>query len=179
MGLTIKAINARRIADNGGPTQNHGALPAPRHRPGDAASCPATDQRGRFSSPGKRCDIGAYDYDRSCTPTPTPTVTPPYSYHPLYLSLTSSQTIGGVSSRMKTSCASWHQLSLYFRRLRMWEWAAPTSFAFSIVDADTILMSFSGTCGKASPHTAGMFCVSMLLPWQYTAGTFSLYFDWQ
>ena len=50
------------------------------------------------------------------TPVNTPTATPAYSHNPLYLSLTNSQTIGGVSSAnediLKFDGTNW---SLYFK----------------------------------------------------------------
>ena len=60
------------IASNGGPTQTM-ALSAgsPAIDAGDAAACPATDQRGtaRVNLAGDRCDVGAYEYGDGTGPT--------------------------------------------------------------------------------------------------------------
>jgi hypothetical protein len=52
----------RPLADNGGPTDTEALLPgSPAIDTGDAAACPATDQRG-VARPSRQCDIGAFQY---------------------------------------------------------------------------------------------------------------------
>jgi uncharacterized delta-60 repeat protein len=113
------------------------------------------------------------------TDTPTLTATPPYSYNPLYLSLTSSQTIGGVSSAdediLRFDGANW---SLFFDGSDVGV-GSPDLFAFSILDADTILMSFGTNVTvngiAATPQDVLRFDSTSL--GSTTAGTWSLYFD--
>ncbi len=113
------------------------------------------------------------------TNTFTPTATPPYSYNPLYLSLTSSQTIGGVASAdediLRFDGTNW---SLFFDGSDVGV-GSPDLFAFSIVDADTILMSFSANITvngiSATPQDVLRFDATSL--GSATIGTFSMYFD--
>ena len=113
------------------------------------------------------------------TNTFTPTATPPYSYKPLYLSLTGSQTIGGVSSAdediLKFDGQSW---SLFFDGSDV-GMGSPDLFAFSFLDADTILMSFSANVKiggvTVTPQDVLRFDATSL--GSSTAGLFSLYFD--
>jgi hypothetical protein len=113
------------------------------------------------------------------TPTPTLTATPPYSYNPLYLSLTGSQTIGGISSAdediLRFDGQTW---SLFFDGSDVGV-GSPDLFAFSIVNADTILMSFSAnvTVGgfTAAPQDVLKFDATSL--GSTTSGAWSLYFD--
>lgn len=58
-------VNAKLgpLADNGGPTLTHALLDgSPAIDAGDAASCPATDQRGVTRPQGPGCDIGAFEW---------------------------------------------------------------------------------------------------------------------
>jgi hypothetical protein len=113
------------------------------------------------------------------TSTFTPTATPPYSYHPLYLSLTNSQTLGGIASSdediLKFDGQNW---SLFFDGSDVGV-GSPDLFAFSLLDADTILMSFSANVTvngiTATPQDVLRFDATSL--GSTTAGTFSLYFD--
>ena len=113
------------------------------------------------------------------TTTFTPTVTPPYSYNPLYLSLTGSQTIGGVASAdediLRFDGQSW---SLFFDGSDVGV-GSPDLSAFSILDADTILMSFSANVTvngiSATPQDVVRFDATSV--GSVTAGTFSMYFD--
>jgi len=113
------------------------------------------------------------------TNTFTPTATPPYSYNPLYLSLTSSQTIGGVASAdediLKFDGTNW---SLFFDGSDVGV-ASPDLFAFSLLDSDSILMSFSSAVTvngiSATPQDVLRFDATSL--GSTTAGTFSMYFD--
>ena len=77
------------------------------------------------------------------TNTFTPTATPPYSSNPLYLSLTSSQTIGGISASdediLRFDGQPW---SLLFDGSDVGV-GSPDLFAFSFLDSDLILMSFT------------------------------------
>lgn len=112
-------------------------------------------------------------------PAPTPTATPPYSYQPLYLSLTSSQTVGGVSASdediLRFDGASW---SLFFDGSDVGV-GSPDLFAFSFLDTDTLLMSFASDVTvngvTAAPQDILRFDATSL--GSTTAGTFSLYFD--
>jgi Zn-dependent metalloprotease len=113
------------------------------------------------------------------TNTSTPTATPPYSYKPLYLSLTSSQTIGGVSSAdediLRFDGTNW---SLFFDGSDVGV-GSPDLFAFSLLDSDSILMSFSANVTvngiTATPQDVVRFDATSL--GSTTAGTFSMYFD--
>jgi hypothetical protein len=109
----------------------------------------------------------------------TPSATPPYSYKPLYLSFTGSQTIGGISSSdediWKFDGALW---SLLFDGSDVGV-GSPDLFAFSIVDDNTILMSFSSAVTvngvSASPQDVLRFEATSL--GANTAGTFYMHFD--
>jgi Tol biopolymer transport system component len=117
------------------------------------------------------------------TPSPTntftPTATPPYSYYPLYLSLMNSQTIGGVASAdediLYFDGTNW---SLFFDGSDVGV-GTPDLFAFSIVDPDTILMSFGTNVTvsgiAATPQDILRFDATSL--GSTTAGTFSMVFD--
>lgn len=113
------------------------------------------------------------------TPTFTATATPPYSYAPLYLSLASSQTIGGVSAAdediLYFDGTNW---SLFFDGSDVGV-SSPDLVAFSFLDADTILMVFSTNVivngMTATPQDILRFDAASL--GSTTAGTFSLYFD--
>ncbi len=51
------------LADNGGPTSTHALLAgSPAIDTADAASCPATDQRGVARPQGAGCDVGAFEF---------------------------------------------------------------------------------------------------------------------
>jgi hypothetical protein len=113
------------------------------------------------------------------TPTLTPTATSPYSSNPLYLSLTGSQTIGGVSSAdediLKFDGTNW---SLFFDGSDVGVGSSDL-FAFSIMNDNTILMSFSANVTvngiTATPQDILRFDVTSL--GSTTAGAFSMYFD--
>ena len=113
------------------------------------------------------------------TPTPTLTATPTYSYNPLYLSLTSSQTIGGVASAdediLRFNGTTW---SLLFDGSDVGV-GSPDLFAFSFLDSDSILMSFTASVTvngiTAAPQDVLRFDAISL--GSTTAGTWSLYFD--
>jgi len=131
--------------DNGGSTQTMALLPgSPAIDAGNNANCPVADQRGVTRPQGDGCDIGAYEYVPPATPTPTntftPTATPPYSYNPLYLSLTGNQTIGGVVSAdediLRFDGTTW---SLFFDGSDVGVGGSDL-FGFSFLDADSILM---------------------------------------
>jgi len=115
----------------------------------------------------------------STVPTNTPTSTPPYSYNPLYLSFTSSQTVGGIASAdediLRFDGTNW---SLFFDGSDVGV-GTPDLFAFSILDADTILMSFSVSVTvngiATTPQDVLRFDATSL--GSTTAGTFSMYFD--
>jgi hypothetical protein len=173
---------------------------------GTASACPSTDQQGSARPQGSSCDIGSIEYfgdpntptftptftptsTRTNTPMPTPTytptntstltATPPYSSNPLYLSLTGNQTIGGVASAdediLRFDGSSW---TLFFDGSDVGV-GSPDLFGFSIVDADTILMSFSSAItvnGLAiTPQDVARFDATSL--GSVTAGTFSMYLD--
>jgi parallel beta helix pectate lyase-like protein/K319-like protein len=115
------------------------------------------------------------------TPTlvPTFTQTPTLSGSALYLSLTGSQTIGGVASAdediLRFDGASW---SLFFDGSDVGVTSADL-FGFSLVDADTLLMSFSNAVtvnGLAvNPQDVVKFDATSL--GSATAGIFSMYLD--
>jgi Zn-dependent metalloprotease len=112
-------------------------------------------------------------------PTPTPTSTPPYSYNPLYLSLTSSQAIGGVASAdediLRFDGTSW---SLLFDGSDVGV-GSPDLFAFTFLDGDSLLMSFGSNVTvngiAATPQDILRFDATSL--GSTTSGTWSLYFD--
>lgn len=111
--------------------------------------------------------------------TPTPTLNPNRSMNPLYLSFSSGQTIGGVSSSdediLKFDGTNW---SLLFDGSDVGV-GSPDLFAFSFLDADSILMSFTVSVTvngiTATPQDILRFDATSL--GSTTAGTFSLYFD--
>ena len=179
-------------SSNGGSTQTMALLPGSAAIDGgDNAFCTSTDQRGVTRPQGSTCDIGAFEYvvppmptstyTPTYTPTPTlaPSATPSYSYNPLYLSLTSNQTIGGVSSAdediLRFDGSTW---SLFFDGSDVGV-ASLDLFAFSIVDADTILMSFNNaiTLGglAVAPQDVVQFDATLL--GSATTGIFSMYLD--
>ncbi len=109
----------------------------------------------------------------------TPTATPPYSYHPLLLSFTSSQTIGGVTSDDEDILSfDGHNWLMVFDGSDV-GLSNTDLFAFSILDDDTILMSFRNAFTVngilATPQDVLRFDASSL--GDLTAGTFSMYFD--
>jgi cell division septation protein DedD len=117
------------------------------------------------------------------TPTPTTTLAPtsitPASTNPLYLSLSSSQTIGGVASAdediLKFDGSNW---SVLFDGSDVGV-GSPDLFGFSFLDSDSILMSFTASVTvngiTATPQDILRFDATSL--GSNTAGTFSLYFD--
>jgi hypothetical protein len=113
------------------------------------------------------------------TNTFTPTATPPYSYNPLYLSLTGNQTVGGVASAdediLRFDGKSW---SLFFDGSDVGVGSA-NLFAFSILDSDTLLMSFDRAVTvnglTINPQDIAYFNATSL--GSVTAGTFSMLFD--
>ncbi len=189
--------NLGSLADNGGYTQTMPLLAgSPAIDVGNDGACPATDQRGVTRPQGNVCDIGAVEYvfdinpptftptltstnTPTFTPTFTLTATPPYSYNPLYLSFTSSQTIGGVSSAdediLKFDGTTWN---LFFDGSDVGVGSSDL-FAFAMLDADSLLMSFSSAVTvngiSATPQDVLRFDATSL--GSTTAGTFSMYFD--
>ncbi|MGE5776244.1 MAG: DNRLRE domain-containing protein [Chloroflexota bacterium] len=204
---TLASYGLSELADNGGPTQTMGLFPTSSLiDAGNDSICANTfvnslDQRGVSRPQGAHCDIGAYEADgtivstppptatatststSTSTPTPTntstPTATPPYSYQPIYLSFTSSQTIGGVASAdediLKFDGTNW---SLFFDGSDVGVGSSDL-FAFYAVDSDTILMSFDSNVTvngiAATPQDVLRFDATSL--GSNTAGTFSLLFD--
>ena len=153
---------------------------------GSLSECQAIDQRRIIRPQGSGCDIGAVEYVAAVTPTATNTLTftptvsptlPPSSG--LYLSLTGSQTIGGVATRdediLKFDGQNW---SLFFDGSDAGV-GSPDLFAFSILDTDTILMAFSANVTinaiAATPQDVLRFDATSL--GSTTSGTWSLYFD--
>src|SRR6185503_17822221 len=80
---------------------------------------------------------------RTPTRTPTATATPAFSWHPLYLSLLDNATVGGVAAAnediLKFDGQNW---SIFFDGSDVGVGNINLS-AFSLLDADSILMSFS------------------------------------
>lgn len=115
------------------------------------------------------------------TPTNTPTVTPPaaISRNPLYISLTSNGTVGGVASAdediLRFNGQTW---SLFFDGSDVGLGSTDT-FGFSILNANTILFSFSNaiTLGglAVTPRDIVRFDATSL--GGVTAGTFSMYLN--
>ncbi|HLF73879.1 MAG TPA: right-handed parallel beta-helix repeat-containing protein, partial [Anaerolineales bacterium] len=173
---------------------------------GTASGCPPTDQQGTARPQGSSCDIGSIEfvgdpYTPTFTPTFTPThtathtatftptFTPTNTFTPtatsssssglLYLSLTDSQTIGAVASSdediLRLDGQTW---SLFFDGSDVGV-SKVDLFAFSVVDADTILMAFSANVtvnGLAiTPQDVVRFEATSL--GSVTAGTFSMYLD--
>ena len=126
-------------------------------------------------------------YTPSLTPTATftptitltPTSTPPYSYQPLYLSLTGNQTIGGVSSAdediLRFDGTTW---SLFFDGSDVGVGSSDL-FGFSIVDSDTILMAFSSavTVNGLTVNPQDVVRFEAISLGSVTAGTFHMYLD--
>jgi hypothetical protein len=113
------------------------------------------------------------------TNTPTATATPPYSYRPIYLSLLDAQTVGGVAADdediVQFNGSSW---SLSFDGSDVGTSAVDLS-AFSFLDSDSLLMSFSTAVTlngiAVAPQDVVRFDATSL--GNTTAGTFSMYFD--
>jgi len=113
------------------------------------------------------------------TQTATPTATPSYSHNPLYLSLANNQAIGGISSAdediLKFDGQNW---SLFFDGSDVGV-ASADLFAFTFLDADSLLLAFNTTVTvngiSAAPQDVLRFDATSL--GNTTAGTFSLYFD--
>src|SRR6185503_3458983 len=118
---------------------------------------------------------------KTATPTNTftPTATPPYSYNPLYLSLSGNQTIGGVASAdediLKFDGTTW---SMLFDGSDVGVGSSDL-FGFSLINANTLLMSFSSSVSvnglAVSPQDIVRFDAASL--GSVTAGTFNMYFD--
>jgi len=111
--------------------------------------------------------------------TPTATPTPLLSSNPLYASFTNNGSVGGVSFAdediMKFDGAIWN---LFFDGSDVGVGGADL-FAFSIVDADTLLMSFSTALTlngiSVTPQDVVQFDATSL--GSVTAGTFSMYLN--
>jgi hypothetical protein len=167
---------------------------------GTSTGCPAIDQLGTTRPYGNGCDIGAVEYvgaintpthtptftpTKTNTPTPTKTNTPTFTptllaaSNALYLSLTGSQTVGGISSSdediLRFNGSAW---SVFFDGSDVGV-GSPDLFAFSFLDADTLLLSFNANVTvqgiSATPQDILRFDATSL--GSTTAGTFSLYFD--
>ena len=113
------------------------------------------------------------------TLTPTFTSTPSSAGNPLYLSLTSSQTIGGISTAdediLKFDGQTW---SLFFDGSDV-GLGSVDLFAFTILNSDTLLMSFSSTVTidglTITPQDVVYFHATSL--GSNTVGTFSMLLD--
>ncbi|HKY54733.1 MAG TPA: choice-of-anchor Q domain-containing protein [Anaerolineales bacterium] len=161
-GTIISDSQLDPLADNGGPTQTMALLHgSPAIDTGNGANCPATDQRGVVRPLGNGCDIGAFEYV------------------PLYLSLTSNQTVGGIASAdediLRFDGRNW---GLFFDGSDVGVGGSDL-FGFSIVDSDTILMSFSSALTlngmSVTPRDVVQFDATSL--GSNTAGTFSMYLN--
>lgn len=115
----------------------------------------------------------------SPTLTVTPTSTPPYSYQPLYLSLSVGQKVGGMAAAdediLKFDGQIWSQ---FFDGSDV-GLASTDLSAFSIVDSNTILMAFNTTITvndlQVAPQDVVRFEATSL--GKNTAGTFRMYLD--
>ena len=113
------------------------------------------------------------------TPTNTPTPTPMASSNPLYASFTSNGSVAGVSFNdediMKFDGSAW---SLFFDGSDVGV-GGTDLFAFSIVDSDTLLMSFGAALTlnglNVTPQDVVRFDATSL--GSVTAGTFSMYLN--
>ena len=197
------------LTNNGGPTQTFALLAgSPAIDAGDDASCPVIDQRNVARPQGSHCDIGLMNmmdlsFLLQLTHQPSQLHLPPLpqlllqpilllqqkqihppqllasSYNPLYLSLTGNQTIGGVASAdediLRFDGSAW---SLFFDGSDVGVGGSDL-FGFSILDSDSILMSFSSAVtvnGLAvTPQDVVRFDATSL--GSTTAGTFSMYLD--
>jgi len=115
----------------------------------------------------------------TATFTPTNTATPPYSYNPLLLSLTSSQTIGGVAAADEDILSfDGNNWAMVFDGSDVGV-GSPDLFAFSFLDGDSILMSFTANVTvngiTATPQDVLRFDVTSF--GSTTTGIWSLYFD--
>ena len=113
------------------------------------------------------------------TNTPTFTATPPYSYNPLYLSLTGNQTIGGVASAdediLRFDGTNW---SLLFDGSDVGVGGSDL-FGFSFLDANLLLMSFNTafTLNGISVTQRDVLRFDASSLGSNTAGTFSMYLN--
>ncbi|MCI0555385.1 MAG: DNRLRE domain-containing protein [Anaerolineae bacterium] len=114
-------------------------------------------------------------------PTATYTPTPQTSNGAFYLSLSNSTTLGGVTAQdtdiLYFDGANW---SMYFDASDVGILTSGQSMNnFHMVDADTILMSFTdpGTIGALSVEPVDIVRFDATSLGETTAGTFSMYFD--
>ena len=115
----------------------------------------------------------------SVRPAEAITPTPTYSYQPLYLSLADGQMIAGIAASdediLRFDGKKWR---LFFDGSDVGV-GSPDLFAFSVVDADTILMVFNTNMTvngiSATPQDVLRFDATSL--GSVTTGTFRLYFD--
>ncbi len=115
----------------------------------------------------------------TATRTPAATATPAFSYHPLYLSLADGQTVGGVTAAdediLKFDGQTW---SIFFDGSDVGASFVDVK-AFSILDSNSILMSFSSSVTlngmSVTPQDVVQFDATSL--GSTTAGTFSMYLD--
>jgi hypothetical protein len=175
---------------------------------GTSSGCPTTDQQGTARPQGSSCDMGSIEFvgvpntptftptftptktntptftptktnTPTATQTPTFTATPFSGNNPLYLSLTSSQTIGGISTAdediLKFDGQTW---SLFFDGSDV-GLGSTDLFAFTILNSDTLLMSFQSTVTinglTITPQDVVYFHATSL--GSNTAGTFSMLLD--
>ena len=115
----------------------------------------------------------------TATQTATFTPTPPYSYYPLYLSLTSGQTIDGVVAADEDILGFDGKNWLMVFDGSDVGVGSPDLFGFSLLDSDSILMSFTANVTvngiTATPQDVLRFDAISL--GSTTAGAWSLYFD--
>ncbi|HET9911888.1 MAG TPA: hypothetical protein VFQ13_08360 [Anaerolineales bacterium] len=128
-------------------------------------------------------DIFIYEHDplppNQGTATPVATPTPPSTGNPLFISLADDQTIGGIASAdedvLRFDGSTW---SLFFDGSDVGLGSADLT-AFSMIDADSLLMAFDTAVTvngiTAAPQDVVRFDATSL--GETTAGTFSMYLD--
>src|SRR3990172_1798813 len=174
----------RGVDNNSDPNENDGKVyevslgqPAATSTPTNTPTRTNTPTPTNTSTPGP-----SPTPSNTPTPTATPTPTSAPSSNPLYLSLGSNGSVGGVSANdediLRFNGATW---AMYFDGSDVGVGGVDVN-AFTIMDADTVLMSFDNTVtvngltfedwdiarfDATDPTSLG----------DITAGSFSLYFD--
>jgi len=197
-GFNNLFVAARGSDNDSNPTENDGKIweinvsgpgtPTPSRTPTKTSTPSNTPTAGPTSTPTNTfTPTATFTATSTFTPGPSPTSSPTVtptplpSSNPLFTSFTSNGSIGTVSSFadediLQFDGATW---GMFFDGSDITGVGSADLFAFSIVDANTILMSFSnaitiGTLAIA-PQDVVQFDATSL--GSVTAGTFSMYLD--
>ncbi len=160
------------------PTATATPSPTPTNTPTSTPTATATDTPTPGPSPTPTATATP---SPTPTSTPTPTITPTPSGQALYLSLRNGGTVGGVLAEdvdiLYFDGANW---SIFFDASDVGIASSGQNVdAFTIVDGDTILMSFEdpATLGTLAVDDWDIVEFTATSLGENTAGSFSLYFD--